>query len=75
MTTPSASVEIYCLKCKAKTGSTDVQAVTLKNGRPATRATCVDCGTKKSRISVLSRSATYPPRPATHPERSVVGLD
>ena len=34
MTTPSASVVIYCFKCKVKTGSTDVQAVTLKNGRP-----------------------------------------
>ena len=54
MTTPSASVEIYCVKCKAKTGSTDVQAVTLKNGRPATSATCVDCGTKKFRIGMLS---------------------
>ena len=54
MTTSSASVATFCLKCKAMTGSTDVQAVTLKNGRPATRATCVDCGTKKFRIGVLS---------------------
>ncbi len=53
MTTPSASVEIYCLKCRAKTASQDIEAVTMKNGRPATRAVCVECGTKKFRIGVL----------------------
>ena len=50
MTTPSQSVEIYCLKCRAKTGSRDIEAVTMKNGRPATRSTCVEYGTRKSRI-------------------------
>ena len=54
MATSPEALEIYCLKCKAKTGSKDVQAVTLKNGRPATSAICVNCGTKKSRIGSLS---------------------
>ena len=53
MTTPSRSIEIYCVKCKAKTPSRDIEAVTMKNGRPATRSICTDCGTKKFRISVL----------------------
>ena len=53
MTTPSEAVEIYCVKCKAKTASQDIEAVTLKNGRAATRSVCVDCGTKKFRIGVL----------------------
>ena len=53
MTTPSASVEIYCVKCKAKTASKDIEAVTMKNGRPATRAVCVECSTRKFRIGVL----------------------
>ena len=53
VTTPSQTVEIYCVKCKAKTASKDVEAITMKNGRPATRSTCVDCGTKKFRIGVL----------------------
>ena len=53
MTTPSETVEIYCVKCKAKTGSKDIEAITMKNGRAATRSTCVDCGTKKFRIGVL----------------------
>ena len=51
------SVEIYCVKCKAKTGSREVTAVTMKNGRPAATAVCVDCGTKKFRIGAL-REAT-----------------
>ena len=53
VTTPSQTVEIYCVKCKAKTASRDIEAVTMKNGRPATRAVCVDCGTRKFRIGVL----------------------
>ena len=53
MTTPSEAVEISCVKCKAKADSRDIEAVTMKNGRAATRSTCVDCGTKKFRIGVL----------------------
>ena len=44
------SVEIYCLKCRTKTGSRDVEQVTLKNGRPALRGVCSVCGTGKYRI-------------------------
>ena len=50
MTASSESVEIYCLKCRAKTGSRDIEQVTLKNGRPALRAVCTVCGTGKYRI-------------------------
>ena len=49
-TTPITAVQIYCVKCKTKTDSRDVQAVTMKNGRPATQGFCVVCGTKKFRI-------------------------
>lgn len=49
-TTTIAAVQIYCVKCKTKTDSRDVQAVTMKNGRPATQGFCVVCGTKKFRI-------------------------
>ena len=40
-------VQIFCTKCKTKTSSTEVQNVTTKNGRPATRAKCLTCDTKK----------------------------
>ena len=32
------AIEIYCVKCKAKTDSSNVESVTMKNGRPATKA-------------------------------------
>ena len=49
----TTSIEIYCVKCKAKTSSKDVEGVTMKNGRPAMQAVCVDCGTKKFRIGAV----------------------
>ena len=49
----TTSVQIFCVKCKAKTDSTDVEAVTMKNGRPATQARCAVCNTKKFRIGIL----------------------
>ena len=33
--------------------TSDIEAITMKNGRPATRSICVDCGTRKFRIGVL----------------------
>ena len=53
MTSSSDSTEIYCVKCKAKTASRDIEAVTMKNGHPSTRSTCVECDTRKFRIGVL----------------------
>ncbi len=53
MGTPPDSVEIYCLKCRAKTGSQDVEQVTIKNGRPALRDVCTACGTGKYRIGAV----------------------
>ena len=51
MTTTTGHTDpIYCVKCRKKTGSQNVKQVTMKNGRPATRADCHDCGTRKFRI-------------------------
>ena len=44
------AIEIYCVKCKAKTDLTNVESVTMKNGRPATKALCAVCGAGKYRI-------------------------
>ena len=41
---------IYCVKCKTKTDNGTTEAVVMKNGRPAMKATCADCGTGKYRI-------------------------
>lgn len=43
-------MEAYCVKCKAKQEMKDSQAVTLKNGKPATKGTCPVCGTGMFRI-------------------------
>ncbi len=40
----------YCMKCRAQRDMQNTQAVTLKNGRPATQGTCPRCGTKMFRI-------------------------
>ena len=43
-------MEAYCFKCRTKRTINNPQAVTLKNGRPATQGACPTCGTKVFRI-------------------------
>jgi len=40
----------YCVKCKAKKEMKDAQKVTMKNGRPAMKGKCPNCGTGMYRI-------------------------
>jgi RNase P subunit RPR2 len=42
-------MDIYCVKCKAKTDTRNLAEVTMKNGRAAVQGVCVSCGTKKFR--------------------------
>ncbi len=35
----------YCVKCKGKKEMKDAQQVKMKNGRPAVKGKCPDCGT------------------------------
>ena len=42
--------EAYCVKCKKKVTMANEQAVSLKNGRPAKKGSCPNCGTKVFRI-------------------------
>ena len=39
----------YCLRCKKKSKMHNIQNTTMKNGRPAQKATC-QCGTKMFKI-------------------------
>ncbi len=41
---------MYCVKCRAKREGKDLESVTMKNGKPATKATCEVCGTKMFKI-------------------------
>ncbi len=45
-----AAKEGYCVKCKSKREIQDAQAITMKNGRPATQGTCPECNTKIFKI-------------------------
>ena len=40
----------YCVKCREKREIKDPQETTLKNGRPALKGTCLECGTNVFRI-------------------------
>ena len=40
----------YCVKCREKREIKDPQETTLKNGRPALKGTCPECGTNGFRI-------------------------
>lgn len=44
------ATEAYCVKCKGKKQMKDEAAVTMKNGKPAVKGTCPDCGTRMYRI-------------------------
>ena len=47
MTPPSRAVEIYYVKCRARTVSGNIEAMTMMNGRPATRCGGVEFGVTK----------------------------
>lgn len=42
--------EGYCVKCKAPKMMKDAAEITMKNGRPAQKGTCPDCGTGMFKI-------------------------
>ena len=45
-----ASMQAYCVKCRAKREMKDAKSITMKNGKPATQGVCPVCGTKMFRI-------------------------
>lgn len=46
--------EGYCVKERKKVEIKDPEQITMKNGKPAIRGTCPDCGTKIFRIGKMS---------------------
>ncbi len=52
------SLQLYCVRCREKTGSNDVREVVMKNGKDAVAAFCAVCGTKKFRIGKLRVEAS-----------------
>ena len=48
MTTTSYPNTIYCLQCRTRTATTNLEQVALKNGRPAATGLCAVCAKKSS---------------------------
>lgn len=44
------NVTMYCVKCRAKRKIENAEAITMKNGKPASKGICPTCGTKTFRI-------------------------
>ncbi|MBI2608125.1 MAG: hypothetical protein HYW47_00815 [Deltaproteobacteria bacterium] len=43
-------VQAYCVKCKGMKTMSEAEQVTMKNGRPAVKGKCPDCGTGMYKI-------------------------
>ena len=58
MTTPSEAVEIYCVKCKAKTGSKDIDSQSVKTTEKRTNGVSSSCGRNWTVASFRPTSAS-----------------
>ena len=58
--------EAYCIRCRTKKTMKNEKAVTMENGKPATRGMCPDCG------SVLFRVGTPPTEKETRNSEAAV---
>lgn len=51
----------YCVKCRAKAVMAEAQDVKMKNGRPALKGKCGNCGTGMYKIlSGTAKEKLYP---------------
>jgi hypothetical protein len=69
-------IKAYCMKCKAERIVSNVQIVTMKNGRPAANGQCPVCGTKMFKFlpktTVVPAAATTPAEPVASGEPAPV---
>jgi hypothetical protein len=47
-------MQAYCVKCREKRDIRDAVAVTMSNGKPATRGICSVCGTAVFKIGAAA---------------------
>ena len=48
-------MEAYCVKCRSKKEMKNAKAMTMKNGKPATKGVCPTCGTSMFRIGAAKK--------------------
>lgn len=51
------NIEAYCMKCRAKKIMEGPKATKMKNGRPAFKGKCPDCGTGMFKIASAKDAA------------------
>lgn len=49
-------MQAYCVKCRSKKEMQNPQQIKMKNGKPATKGVCPDCGTGMYRIGKAEQS-------------------
>ena len=52
-------MEAYCMKCKSKKEMKSAKAITMKNGKPASKGVCPTCGTSMFRIGSCDQQDNY----------------
>ena len=45
---------MYCVKCRAKRDANNVEEVTMKNGKKASKGVCSVCGTGMYKIGAVA---------------------
>jgi len=45
----------YCVRCRAQREIKNGKAIIMKNGRPATKGVCLECGTSMFRIGAVKK--------------------
>ena len=48
-------MEAYCVKCRSKKEMKNAKAITMKNGKPASKGVCPICGTSMFRIGAAKK--------------------
>jgi NAD-dependent SIR2 family protein deacetylase len=48
-------MEAYCVKCRSKKEMKSAKAITMKNGKPASKGVCPTCGTSMFRIGAAKK--------------------
>jgi Zn finger protein HypA/HybF involved in hydrogenase expression len=65
MTSPTMTA--YCEQCDTQRQTVDLQQITMRNGRPATRGTCPVCGSHLFKIGSLETILRLEAQPRERP--------
>lgn len=58
-------MEVYCMRCKTKTPTNNIEVVNEGTNHPRVSGTCSVCGTKKSQFIPVAHKKNYQPTEGT----------